>query len=64
MNGEYVDAESECTGYRKEVNRLRIAICDDDRDEIIKIQHMIAVLHGNHQVDTYQSGKAILETTK
>ena len=57
-------AESERTGFRKEVNRLRIAICDDDRDEIIKIQHIIAEIHGNYQVDAYQSGKAMLEAAE
>jgi hypothetical protein len=43
---------------------LRIAICDDDRDEIIKIQHIIAEIHGNYQVDAYQSGKAMLEAAE
>lgn len=43
---------------------MRIAICDDDRDEIIKIQHIIAEIHGNYQVDAYQSGKAMLEAAE
>ena len=40
---------------------MRIAICDDDRDEIAKIQHVIAEIQGNYQVDTYSTGKTMLE---
>ena len=40
---------------------MRIAICDDDRDEIAKIQHVIAEIQGNYQVDTYLAGKTMLE---
>ena len=40
---------------------MRIAICDDEREEIVKIQNMIAGIQGNYQVDTYHSGRALLE---
>ena len=40
---------------------MRIAICDDEREEIQKIQKIVAEIQGNYQVDTYQSGKALLE---
>ena len=43
------------------MKELRIAICDDDRDEIAKIQHVIAEIQGNYQVDTYSTGKTMLE---
>lgn len=43
------------------MKELRIAICDDDRDEIAKIQHVIAEIQGNYQVDTYLAGKTMLE---
>lgn len=36
------------------VDELRIAICDDEKSEIMKIQNTIAELQGNYQVDTYQ----------
>lgn len=43
---------------------MRIAICDDDRNEIIKIQRAIAVIQGNYQVDVYQSGRALLAAVR
>ena len=43
---------------------MRIAICDDEKSEIIKIQNTIAELQGNYQVDTYQNGKALLEAVR
>ena len=39
---------------------MRIAIVDDDRDEIIKIQEMIFNIHGNYRVDQYLDGKSLL----
>lgn len=43
---------------------MRIAICDDDRNEITKIQRAIAVIQGNYQVDVYQSGRALLAAVR
>ena len=43
---------------------MRIAICDDERDEIVKIQNAIAEIQDNFQIDTYRSGKALLEATR
>jgi len=46
------------------VDELRIAICDDEKSEIIKIQNTIAEMQGNYQVDTYQNGKSLLEAVR
>ncbi|MBQ9413263.1 MAG: response regulator transcription factor [Oscillospiraceae bacterium] len=40
---------------------MRIAICDDDRDEICKIQDMIFAVQGNYRVDQFQDGKTLLD---
>lgn len=43
---------------------MRIAILDDDRDEIYKIQEMIFNIHGNYRVDPYLEGKSLLEAAE
>lgn len=43
---------------------MRIAICDNEKDEIVKIQNTISELYGNYQVDGYQSGEALLEAVR
>ncbi len=43
---------------------MRIAICDDERDEIAKIQNAIAEIQGNYQVNAYQSGSALLDAVR
>ena len=40
---------------------MRIAICDDDRDEIEKLKHIISEIQGNYQMDFFENGKAMLE---
>ena len=40
---------------------MRIAVCDDVKADILKIQNAIAGLHGNYQVDAYHTGRALLE---
>ena len=40
---------------------MRIAIMDDDRDEIRKLQEMIFSIHGNYRVDPYADGNSLLE---
>ena len=44
-----------------EVSGLQIAICDDEREEIVKIQSTIAKIQGNYQVDTFRSGRELLD---
>lgn len=43
---------------------MQIAICDDEKDEIVKIQNTIAEIQGNYQMDTFRSGKALLEAAR
>lgn len=43
---------------------MRIAICDDERVEIVKIQNTIAEIQGNFQIDTFRSGKAMMEAAR
>ena len=43
---------------------MRIAICDDEKDEIVKIQNTVAEIQGNYQIDTFRSGKALLEAAR
>lgn len=43
---------------------MRIAICDDDRDEIYKIQYMIFAVQGDYRVDQFQGGKPLLEAVE
>lgn len=43
---------------------MRIAVCDDDRDELSKIRWAMFDIGANHQVDTFQSGKALYESVK
>lgn len=43
---------------------MRIAVCDDEKSEIKKLEKMIFSIQGNYQVDTYQSGGALLESVR
>ena len=43
---------------------MRIAICDDDRDEIYKIQNMIFAVQGDYRVDPFLSGTALLKAAE
>lgn len=43
---------------------MQIAICDDEKEEIAKIQNAIIELHGNYQVDTWQSGRTLLDAVR
>ena len=43
---------------------MRIAICDDDREEIYKIQNMLFAVQGDYRVDQFQSGAALLEAVE
>ena len=40
---------------------MRIAVCDDDKDEISKLQWALFDIQGNYRVDTYQSGSALID---
>ena len=46
------------------MNELRIAVCDDEKGEIEKLEKIIFSIQGNYQVDTYQSGGALLESVR
>ena len=43
---------------------MRIAICDDDRDEIYKIQTMIFAVQGDYRVDQFQDGGSLLKAAE
>ena len=43
---------------------MRIAVCDDDKDEISKLQWALFDIQGNYRVDTYQSGSALIDAVK
>ncbi len=43
---------------------MYIAICDDNREEIAKIRNAILDIQGTFLVDTFQSGRALLESVK
>ena len=43
---------------------MRIAVCDDEKGEIEKLEKIIFSIQGNYQVDTYQSGGALLESVR
>ncbi len=43
---------------------MHIAICDDDRDEIYKIQNMIFAVQGDYRVDPFLSGTALLKAAE
>lgn len=43
---------------------MRIAICDDERNEISGIEDAIAGIQSNYQIDIYQSGSELLEAAR
>ena len=43
---------------------MRIAVCDDDKEEISKLQWALFDIQGNYRVDTYQSGSKLIEAVK
>lgn len=43
---------------------MLIAICDDDRDEIYKIERMVFNVQGDYRVDCFQDGKTLLDTVQ
>ena len=40
---------------------MRIAVCDDDKNEISKLQWALLDIQGDYSVDTYQSGAKLIE---
>jgi len=43
---------------------LRIAICDDDSEEIAKIEWAMFSIQGNYQVDTFSDGESLLDAAR
>lgn len=43
---------------------MRIAVCDDEKIEIEKLRGLIFDMLDNYQVDTYQSGKALVDAMR
>lgn len=43
---------------------MLIAICDDDRDEVYKIERMVFNVQGDYRVDCFQDGKTLLEAAQ
>ncbi|MBQ9459432.1 MAG: response regulator transcription factor [Oscillospiraceae bacterium] len=43
---------------------MRIAVCDDEKAEIEKLRGLIFDMQDNYQVDTYQSGKALVDAMR
>ena len=50
--------------FFREVDSLRIAVCDDEKANIAKIQSVIAEIKGNYQVDVCQTGEALLTAVR
>ena len=40
---------------------MRIAICDDELDEIVRIRSFLLRMNGNYRIDTFQTGREMLE---
>ena len=43
---------------------MRIAICDDSKDEISKIRWAMFDIKADYQIDAFQSGKELFESVK
>ena len=48
----------------KEATPLQIAICDDEREEILKIRNLIFNIQDNYRVDPFLNGQSLLEAVE